>query len=100
MGMRVDRGNVSLRKLCVFQNFIREIFQKIERALSRHPKKVLIVEENNKHAKALALFLESFNVNSEIKNSVMHHSVIGSDASLRGLNQSLNLGDSTEIDFG
>ena len=37
---------------------------------------------------------------SEIKNSVMHHSVIGSDASLRGLSQSLNLGDSTEIDFG
>ncbi len=36
---------------------------------------------------------------SEIKNSVMHHSVIGSDASLRGLSQSLNLGDSTEIDF-
>lgn len=37
---------------------------------------------------------------SEIKNAVMHHSVIGSDASLRGLSQSLNLGDSTEIDFG
>ena len=37
---------------------------------------------------------------SEIKNSVMHHSVMGSDASLRGLSQSLNLGDSTEIDFG
>jgi glucose-1-phosphate thymidylyltransferase len=37
---------------------------------------------------------------SEIKNSVMHHSVIGSDASLLGLSQSLNLGDSTEIDFG
>ena len=37
---------------------------------------------------------------SEIKNAVMHHSVIGSDASLKGLSQSLNLGDSTEIDFG
>lgn len=37
---------------------------------------------------------------SEIQNTVMHHSVIGSDASLRGLSQSLNLGDSTEIDFG
>ncbi len=37
---------------------------------------------------------------SEIKNAVMHHSVIGSDASLHGLSQSLNLGDSTEIDFG
>ena len=36
---------------------------------------------------------------SEIKNAVLHHSVIGSDASLHGLSQSLNLGDSTEIDF-
>ncbi|MBL0103996.1 MAG: NTP transferase domain-containing protein [Bacteroidetes bacterium] len=37
---------------------------------------------------------------SEIQNAVLHHSVIGSDASLHGLSQSLNLGDSTEIDFG
>lgn len=36
---------------------------------------------------------------SEIHNSVMHYSVIGNDASLRGLSQSLNIGDSTEIDF-
>jgi signal transduction histidine kinase/DNA-binding response OmpR family regulator/CHASE3 domain sensor protein len=49
---------------------VSDIFQKIETALSRHPKKVLIVEENPKHAKALAYFLESFNVVSEIKNSV------------------------------
>ncbi|MBP6428432.1 MAG: NTP transferase domain-containing protein [Bacteroidia bacterium] len=37
---------------------------------------------------------------SELENAVLHHSVIGSDASLHGLSQSLNLGDSTEIDFG
>jgi glucose-1-phosphate thymidylyltransferase len=37
---------------------------------------------------------------SEITNAVLHDSVIGSDASLHGLSQSLNLGDSTEIDFG
>ena len=46
------------------------IFQKIEDALSRHPKKVLIVEENPKHAKALAYFLGSFNVSAEIKDSI------------------------------
>jgi len=46
------------------------IFQKIEDALSRHPKKVLIVEENPMHAKALAYFLESFNVVAEIRNTV------------------------------
>lgn len=37
---------------------------------------------------------------SEITNAVLHDSVIGNDASLHGLSQSLNLGDSTEIDFG
>ncbi len=37
---------------------------------------------------------------SELQNAVLHHSVIGSDASLHGLSQSLNIGDSTEIDFG
>jgi CheY-like chemotaxis protein len=46
------------------------IFQKIENALSRHPKKVLLVEENPKHAKALAYFLENFNITTEIKNSI------------------------------
>jgi len=37
---------------------------------------------------------------SELQNAVLHHSVIGSDACLHGLSQSLNIGDSTEIDFG
>lgn len=36
---------------------------------------------------------------SELENAVLHRSVIGSDASLKGLSQSLNLGDNTEIDF-
>lgn len=49
---------------------VSQIFEKIEDALNRHPKKVLIVEENTKHAKALAYFLETFNVASEISNSV------------------------------
>jgi signal transduction histidine kinase/CheY-like chemotaxis protein/CHASE3 domain sensor protein len=47
-----------------------EMFQKIEQALSSHPKKVLIVEENTKHAQALAYFLGSYQVSAEIKNSV------------------------------
>lgn len=49
---------------------MQEVFQKIEYVLSHHPKKVLIVEENGKHAKALAYFLETFDVNLEIKNDV------------------------------
>ncbi len=46
------------------------IFSKIEEALSRHPKKVMIVEEDAKHAQALAYFLENFNVVSEIRHTV------------------------------
>lgn len=46
------------------------VFQKIEQALRRHPKKVLIVEENAKHAKALAYFLETYNVAAEIQSTV------------------------------
>jgi len=46
------------------------VFQKIESALSRSPKKVLIVEENPKHASALAYFLSSFNISLEVKNNV------------------------------
>ncbi|HWH72586.1 MAG TPA: ATP-binding protein, partial [Candidatus Sulfotelmatobacter sp.] len=47
-----------------------EIFEKIEEALSNHPRKVLIVEENPKHAQALSYFLETFDVSAEIRNSV------------------------------
>ncbi|HEY1115795.1 MAG TPA: response regulator, partial [Chitinophagaceae bacterium] len=47
-----------------------EIFEKIEEALNNHPRKVLIVEENPKHAQALSYFLETFDVNAEIRNSV------------------------------
>lgn len=49
---------------------MQEIFNKLEHVLNRTGKKVLIVEENPKHAKALAYFLESFNITSEIKNTV------------------------------
>lgn len=47
-----------------------EVFQKMKRALSKHPKKVLIVEENQKHAQGLAYFLESFHISTEIRDSI------------------------------
>lgn len=34
-----------------------------------------------------------------IQDVVLHESVVGSDASIKGLSQSLNIGDNTEIDF-
>ncbi len=47
-----------------------DIFKKIESILSNKPEKVFIVEENLKHAQALALFLEEKNIKATIKNTV------------------------------
>lgn len=49
---------------------IQKIFQKLESALSRHPKKVLIVEENKQHAIALGYFLSANNINTQIATNV------------------------------
>ena len=49
---------------------MQEVFKKIEQVISKEHKKVLIVEENPKHAKALAYFLETFDVNAQISNTV------------------------------
>lgn len=46
------------------------IFEKIEFVLSKKEKKVLIIEENYKHAKALAYYLGTYNVHTEIYQSV------------------------------
>ncbi len=47
-----------------------DVFQKIEYVLMHHPKKVLIVEENTKHANALAYFLQKFDVRLEVKSGL------------------------------
>ncbi len=36
---------------------------------------------------------------AKIEDASLHHSIIGSDASIKGITQSLNIGDNTEIDF-
>ncbi|MBL7923593.1 MAG: NTP transferase domain-containing protein [Bacteroidia bacterium] len=36
---------------------------------------------------------------AHLETAILHHSIVGSDAFLKGLSQSLNIGDSTEIDF-
>ena len=36
---------------------------------------------------------------SQLETAILHQSIVGSDAYLKGLSQSLNIGDSTEIDF-
>src|SRR5690606_24328127 len=49
---------------------MQEMFKKIEYVLTQQPKKVLIVEENPQHARALAYFLETFEMNLEIIDKV------------------------------
>ncbi len=46
------------------------IFNKLETALSKNPRKVLIIEENAKHARALAYYLETFNIHTEIPANI------------------------------
>ncbi len=49
---------------------IPEVFMRIEHIINKESQKVLIIEDNPQHAKALAYFLETYNINSEIKSDV------------------------------
>lgn len=56
------KGAVDFINKPVALEHMKNIFEKLEDALSRHPKKVLIVEENEQHAKALSYFLSNSNI--------------------------------------
>ncbi|WDF46777.1 response regulator [Chryseobacterium sp. KACC 21268] len=47
-----------------------EVFAKIEDALKRSPQKVLIVEENARHANALSYFLSNFNISLSVEDNL------------------------------
>jgi CheY-like chemotaxis protein len=47
-----------------------DVFRKIENVVKRESKKVLIVEDNPKHAQALAYFLSTYNINSAISANI------------------------------
>jgi signal transduction histidine kinase/CheY-like chemotaxis protein len=49
---------------------MQDIFNKIEHVIQKESRKVLIIEENPKHAKALSYFLGSFDVSTEISNTI------------------------------
>jgi signal transduction histidine kinase/DNA-binding response OmpR family regulator/CHASE3 domain sensor protein len=49
---------------------IPDVFLRIEHIINKEAQKVLIIEDNPKHAKALSYFLETYNINSEIKSEV------------------------------
>lgn len=66
----IMRGAVDFINKPVALEQLNEIFRKIEMVLDKKNKKVLIIEENPKHAKALSYFLETCQVNSEISTNV------------------------------
>lgn len=47
-----------------------EIFKRIEHIINKESQKVLIFEDNPKHAQALAYFLEANNINAEINSEI------------------------------
>jgi signal transduction histidine kinase/DNA-binding response OmpR family regulator/CHASE3 domain sensor protein len=63
-------GAVDFINKPVAPEHMQQIFQKLEYALSRYPKKVLIVEENQQHAKALSYFLSNHEIQTEVVNNV------------------------------
>ncbi len=67
----ISQGAIDFINKPVAFEKIGEMFEKIEAALSRDPKKVLIIEENPQHAKALAYFLDNYHVNTEIKRTLV-----------------------------
>lgn len=69
-----------------------EVFHRIEKVLKNEPRKVLIIEENPVHAKALCYFLENFNIYPEIKTDVADavSSLLKKDRSCVILDQGVN----------
>lgn len=64
------KGAVDFINKPVALEHMKQIFQKLEHALSKHPKKVLIVEENRQHAEALSYFLSNYNIQTQVVNNV------------------------------
>ena len=58
-----------MSKPMAFEN-MDQVFERIEYFMNRSAKKVLIVEDNGRHAKALAYFLGAHNVNMEIAGNI------------------------------
>jgi CheY-like chemotaxis protein len=66
----LSKGAVDFINKPVAYEQMQNIFERIEFMLNNNPRKVLIVEENLKHARALSFYLENYAVNTEIRNTV------------------------------
>lgn len=49
---------------------MQQMFASLKDALTKDPKKVLIVEENPRHARALEYYLQTFDINTEINTNI------------------------------
>lgn len=64
------KGAVDFIDKPVAPEHMKQIFEKLEDALSRYPKKVLIVEENKLHAEALSYFLSNANIHTRVESRI------------------------------
>ncbi len=64
------KGAINFLDKPVAYEQIPDIFTRIEHIVNRESQKVLIFEDNPKHAKALSYFLEANNINSEIRSEI------------------------------
>ncbi len=66
----LQKGAVDFMSKPMAVDQMKTLFEKLEAAMLKSPKKVLIVEDNLQHAKALSYFLETFNITSEISDNI------------------------------
>lgn len=65
----LQRGAIDFIDKPLAAEGMQEMIKKIEFVLSRSSRKVSIIEDNPKHAKALAYFLETFKISSELRTN-------------------------------
>jgi|GEM_PF-54980 len=66
----ITKGAIDFIRKPMALEQISQIFSRVEQALSAGPRKVLIIEDNLKHAQALAHYLESFEVKTDISRDI------------------------------
>jgi len=66
----ITKGAIDFIRKPMALEQISQVFSRVEQALSAGPRKVLIIEDNLKHAQALAHYLESFEVKTDISKDI------------------------------
>jgi len=66
----LHRGAVDFINKPIAGREMQQVFKRLEEVINRDPGKVLIIEENPQHAKALAYFLDQYKIKQEVRSSV------------------------------